>query len=242
MGERTIGLYPNQRFKFLTDDHYRTPWRFLPHFDRVRIIGQQLTYLAFHEWLTDNLRHSNKATPERDDRSELVFHVAEGFFKTDVLLYASICEAALHSVLHRLFVLKGFSAHNDLKACFEKVHHKHHPLCKSRIKAFIDPAPKTGTLALVWERTKPLADSEIQFVSLIAAGESVGIYGTALRNRLNTLRDDRNAIHLANQIKRRQERSSFTPSDRKRAKKLTEDLRFALEKFVSERHLTRDSG
>jgi hypothetical protein len=232
MAERTIGLYPDRRFKFLTDYQYRVPWKFVLHSDAVRIIGQQLTYLAFHEWLMDNLRHTDKPAPNTGDWSELVFHVAEGFFKTDVLLYASICEAALYSVLHWFYLEEGPSAHKDLKLCFEKAEQKHHPLHKSPIKTSIGTTPRTGTLALIWEHAKPLADSEIQFVSLIAAGESVGIYNTPLRKRLDSLRDDRNAIHLAHQIKRNNKRSGFSASDRKRAKKLTEELRIALKAFV----------
>ena len=59
---RTIGLYPTDRYEFKTNAAYREKWSFLPGKERLGIIASQLTYLEFHAWLKDNLRH---AFPEK---------------------------------------------------------------------------------------------------------------------------------------------------------------------------------
>ena len=97
MSERTIGIWPQTRYDFLSNAHYRLPWNFLPS-ERAKVIAEHLTYLEFHEWLMDNLRHATQLDPEPPDWSPLGLSVAEGFFKTDVLLYASICEAAIYTL------------------------------------------------------------------------------------------------------------------------------------------------
>ncbi|MBI3418150.1 MAG: hypothetical protein HY043_22910 [Verrucomicrobia bacterium] len=233
MAERTIALHPSNRYRFRQDWEFREPWAFLPHPDRSRIIGQQLTYLAFHEWLMDNLRHSDKKQPSVPDWSELVFNVAEGFFKTDVLLYASICEAALYSVLRKCFEITGTSAIEELKACFEVRQAKFHKLYKDEIETASAIGRRKGFLALHWEQVVPLADSEVRLAQLIKAGERLNIYDTKLRKKLDDLRDARNAIHLANQLRRRKSTAGlFSSSDRQQAKDVTEELRVALESYV----------
>lgn len=229
MAIRTIELYPEQSYDFQPNAHFREPWKFLPHNDRSRIIGEQLTYLAFHEWLMTNLKHKTLKTAKG---SELISSVAEGFYKTDVLLLASICEAAPYSVLHSLFETSGSTAHVDVKRCFEKSEPKVHILHKPPIETTVGTNTQKATIALTWTQTKLLADSEVQFLSLIKAGKSAGIYDASLRKRLDEIRDDRNAIHLANHIKRKDKRSTFNASDRDVAKQTTEDLRSALEAYV----------
>ncbi len=90
-----------------------------------------------------------------------------------------------------------------------------------------------GRLCLRFKREKRLSDQDVKFASLIKAGEAIGIYGSDLATRLDTLRDDRNTIHLAKQIQRSNQLSAFEKSDRTRAKNTTEKLRVALEAFVS---------
>ena len=96
---RTIGLYPENRYTFRTNESFRQEWSFLPDNEKMAIIATQLTYLAFHGWLKSNLRHALQEVPEPNQWSELVFDVDEGFHRTDLLLFASICEAALNCVL-----------------------------------------------------------------------------------------------------------------------------------------------
>lgn len=93
-----IFIYPKNQYTFRLNISYEQPWNFLPDSRRRKVIAEQLTYLEFHEWLFRNLRQTDKAKPTASDLNEVRFHVREGFFRTDVLLYASICEAALMSL------------------------------------------------------------------------------------------------------------------------------------------------
>ncbi len=233
MPNRTIGIYPSKRYNFRTNATYRTPWNFLPD-DRAKVIGEQLTYLDFHEWLMDNLRHSDSTNPEADQWSRLVFNIAEGFFKTDVLLYASICEAALFSILHDVFNDDGDSAHDCVKECFQRVEDRFHKLNSCEISLTTPARRVKGELCLRFTQETAISDSEVKFASLIKAGEAIRIYDAGLRRRLDTLRDDRNAIHLAKQIQRNSQLRPFRESDRARAKQTTEELRVVLKAFVAD--------
>src|SRR5215475_8899140 len=75
MSERTVGIYPQTRYDFLPNATYHVPWNFLPY-ERAKVIAEHLTYLAFHEWLMDNLRHATQHEPESPDWSRLSLSVA----------------------------------------------------------------------------------------------------------------------------------------------------------------------
>src|ERR1041385_790317 len=106
--KRIIALHPNNRYGFKPNNYFRYRWDFLPDPRKKDIIATQLTYLDFHGWLKLNLRHTLECQP--DDWSELVFDVDEGFHRTDILLYAAICEAALHCILKSIYDHDGVNA------------------------------------------------------------------------------------------------------------------------------------
>jgi len=96
-----LAMMPSTRW---SDNQFNTQkWDFLPR-SRAKVIAEQLTYLDFHEWLMNNLRHSSEPQPNAAAWSSLGLTVAEGFYKTDVVLYASICEVALYAVLRSVYV------------------------------------------------------------------------------------------------------------------------------------------
>jgi hypothetical protein len=230
MALRKISCRPDE-YEFRTNYTYRAPWGFLPHKERAKVIASQLTYLDFHEWLMDKLRHTDRPEPDEDDWSPLVFDVAEGFYKTDVLYYASICEAALFSVLQKVQIVEGSSAHQSVKDCFERTEDRFLKLYGQAFETRTPAGPHRGQLALHYTRSIALKDSDVKFAALIKAGQDVGIYDAMLRKRLDRLRDDRNCIHLANQVRRT---GCFSRQDRIRAKNTTENLRSALKEFVSQ--------
>ncbi len=232
MAERTVGIYPETRYNFRSNASYREPWNFLPN-ARAKVIAEQLTYLDFHEWLMDNVRHASQLEPEDAQWSELVFNVAEGFYKTDVLLYASICEAALHSVLRDVYWADEAGCHQTVKDCFRRVEDRFHRISSHKTSIAIPANPLSGQLCLRFSHEVTLGDAEIKFASLIRAGEAIGIYSNALRRRLDTLRDDRNAIHLAKQIERNNQLRAFNAADRTRAKGTTDELQIALRDFIA---------
>src|SRR5207248_651494 len=166
----------------------------------------------------DNLRHATRDS-ESPDWSPLVLSIAEGFFKTDVLLYASICEAALYTVLHSVYT-NDQGAHQAVKDCFRTIEDSLHKISNYKASMNIQ-GNVTGELCLRVTREEPI--SEPKFTSLIRAGKAIGIYDANFERRLDTLRDDRNTIHLANQIERNNAAlRGFNKLDRTRAKKLTE--------------------
>lgn len=224
MSERTVGIYPQTRYDFLPNATYHVPWNFLPY-ERAKVIAEHLTYLAFHEWLMDNLRHATQHEPESPDWSRLGLSVAEGFFKTDVLLYASICEAALYTALLLVHSHEGARAHQAVKDCFRTIEDRFHKISSYKASMNIQ-GNVTGDLCLHLTREEPV--SEPKFTSLIRDKKAIGIYDANLEQRLDRLRNERNTIHLANQIERRE----FNNRDRTRAKKITEDLRVKLKDFV----------
>jgi hypothetical protein len=101
--DRDIFIYPVRSYSFRTNSSYRDKWLFLPNLERRAVIAEQLTYLEFHECLFEHLWHTLEPKPSASDLSRLGLHVAEGFFRTDILLYASLCEAALYVVAKDVF-------------------------------------------------------------------------------------------------------------------------------------------
>jgi len=178
----------------------------------------------------NNLRHASEDEPNEDAWSPLGLSVAEGFYKTDVLMYASICEAALFSVIQDVYKADPAGAHESVKDCFRRIEDKFQHLCDHEMD--ILAAAVKGRLCLRFKKEIPLPDRDVSFASLIEAGESIGMYGSDLRARLDRLRDDRNTIHLAKQIQRHDEFKPFEKIDRARAKVTTERLRVALVDFL----------
>jgi hypothetical protein len=229
MSQRTVGIYPEKRYAFRSNASYRAPWNFLPH-ERASVIAEHLTYLDFHEWLMDNIRHASQLEPEADQWSPLGLSVAEGFYKTDVLLYASICEAALNAVLHSVYSHDEARAPQAVKDCFCTIEDCFEKISNYKASVNLRGSTVTGDVCLYFPREKTV--SETKFASLIRAGKAIAIYDVNFEQRLDRLRDDRNTIHLANQIERNNQLRGFKPSDRTRAKKITEELRVKLRDFV----------
>lgn len=230
---RTIGLHPQSEYEFRTNASYRAEWNWLPDQQRCNIIATQLTYLDFHGWLKENLKHSAELIPTHYQWNDLVFDVDEGFHRTDILLFASICEAALHAVLSHYYQRDAVNAHNALKRCYEKREEVFVTLNVSEFEIVGGTTPISGTLGLRKTNITPVSDTEIKFVHLIRAGEEIGVFGNPLRLRLDALREDRNTIHLAKHLQIQHQDGAFTRADREAAKLVTEDLRIALSAYIS---------
>src|SRR5437773_7148891 len=156
MSERTIGIYPARtRYNFRSNESYRERWNFLPR-ARAKVIAEQLTYLDFHEWLMNNLRHATEHEPENGQWLSLGLTVAEGFYKTDVLLYASICEAALHAVLGAVYSKDRARAHQAVKDCFCRIEDRFHTISDHEIS--MAARNVTGRLCLRFKREMSVTD------------------------------------------------------------------------------------
>jgi len=119
MSERTIGIWPQTRYDLLSNAHYRLPWNFLPS-ERAKVIAEHLTYLEFHEWLMDNLRHATQLDPEPPGLVAARFKRSRRLLQ-NVLLYATICEAAIYTVLDLVNLHDGNGAHQSVKDCFRTI-------------------------------------------------------------------------------------------------------------------------
>lgn len=229
---RTIGLHPENRYTFRTNKSFRQEWDFLPDNKKKNIIATQLTYLAFHGWLKSNLRHAVQEVPTSQQWSTLVFDIDEGFHRTDLLLFASICEAALNCVLRSIYDKDAVNAHPALKKCYERAVDVSIALNSSEIQLVGANVLTTGKLCLCKSSQAPVSESEIKFVALISAGEELGIYDHALRERLDALRSDRNSIHLAQHLRINNQEGAFTRADRDVAAQTTEAFRIALGAYL----------
>jgi hypothetical protein len=92
-----LRIKDEQGYGFTSNQKYQEAWHFLSDKETRKVIAQQLTFLDFHEWLLANLE-VDKGDPGKPFWRQLSFHIEEGFYKGDVLLYASICELGLHSI------------------------------------------------------------------------------------------------------------------------------------------------
>jgi hypothetical protein len=229
---RTIGISPVTQYEFRTNDSYRREWSWLPSSHLRDIIAAQLTYLDFHGWLKQNLKHSSEVLAVPPSWQDLAFDVDEGFHRTDLLLYASVCEAAIHAILSHYYNKDKMNAHQALKSCYEKEEQTFHHISTSIFGRTEAGITQSGKLCLRTTSVSPIGDSEIKFAALIRSGEKLGIYGEDLRDRLNILREDRNTIHLGQHVRVKRADGSFNRADRDSARDVTEELRCALESYT----------
>jgi hypothetical protein len=225
MGTRKVIVGPHYNYDFKANADYEAMWDFLKNDDRKTIIAAQLTYLEFHGWLQANIRTSVAGDEKRE---ELFLDVAEGFARTDLLLYGAICEAALFDAISLSFNIKGQMSDEKVKSCFTRIEPKRFILNNAEFKMQGPSNPK-GRLALYWEKKVENESSCATFYGLIEAGNALKIYNESFKTRLHNLRKDRNTIHLSEQINRKKKNKyRFNASDRKRARQTTDDLRQAL--------------
>jgi hypothetical protein len=234
---RYISLHPESQYTFRPNDFYRAQWSFLPDQERARIIATQLTYLEFHEWLDKNLRYHS---PPESKRLPLEFDVKEGFVRTDVLLYGSICEAALYAVAKKVFDSQTTPKPPDnLLAAFETSEQKIVHLGDQTFTMEGD-SPRTGCkIGMCFTKKTRKKDRDISFDNLIKAARSIGAIDDHLEKRLHALREARNTIHLGIQIAHRQKTGGrFYGPDRDTAKQVTEEMRKQLASYCKTQSLT----
>lgn len=228
----TVSLKESE-FAFLKNATHRKPWNFLPATETSEIIAAQLTYLDFHGWLTEHLQTAPRDADAKDLTSipvGLYGDVLEGFYRTDVLLYAAVCEAALHCVLS--------NAHKEgypqvaLAECFTVEKVKYRDAGKGRLTHSNIP---NQDLRLCFRYTEVEKKDKVDFQDTIKAAKKLNILDAALFERLESLRRQRNTIHLAKHAEHRgNNNSKLGKVDVEEAKTITEELRVALDKFHSE--------
>jgi hypothetical protein len=226
---RYISLHPESQYTFQTNSSYSSRWNFLSDQQRVKIIAAQLTYLEFHEWLDNNLRHRD---PHESELWSLAFDVAEGFVRTDVLLYGSICEAALYAVAKKVVDSNTTTQKPPhLLAAFQTSEQKIHHLGKQTLTLKGNPEGITGKIGICYPKETPKSDSKITFDSLIKAARAINAIDAPLEKRLHVLREARrNTIHLGALITQRQ-KGRFCAQDRDTAKQVTEETRSQLASY-----------
>jgi len=223
MTKRDVTIINNE-YDFLTDYDYEKRWGFLKDKDRTYYIGRQLTYLNFHEFLFNNIRTGNPP-------NKILFgNVAEGFIRTDIILYASICETALLDVIWWEHIRFG----NIAPACVRKlltIKEQKKTKLSNNLFTFNDKdkGSVTGEIVFVWEVEKESNHEELPFEKLIEACQDLNVIGNELGKELHKLRHHRNTIHGTMHIKRRRKSQVYQVSDRENAKCITEVLRLAID-------------
>jgi len=124
MNKRKIIIHPQKNYYFKPNSAYKNEWNFLPDPDRIAIIGTQLTYLDFHGWLHHNIRTTDDPRSEPSSYTKLQFDVSEGFIRTDILLYAAICETAIYTAVKHAYDNKSDSTPQSVINCFEAIEKK----------------------------------------------------------------------------------------------------------------------
>ncbi len=220
MSKRRVIIAPNHFFDFKTNAEYAAEWDFLKDEDRRNIIAAQMTYLAFHSWLYHNLRTEKGESGQHD---VLFGDVSEGFIRTDLLLYAAVCESALLDIVDWVYRQGDDHPPRAVRDCFERTPGPRYP---DLVDIPVTSNTRHGLFNLIWEPTPTEDNASPNFVQLIRAGRAIGVYNEAFMRRIDGLRADRNTIHLAERIERKKnDKLSFTPDDRNRARGVTESLR-----------------
>jgi hypothetical protein len=232
---RYIFIHPENQYTFRPNSSYYARWRFLPDKERAKIIAAQLTYLDFHEWLSNNLRHHTRPDLRESDPSPLVFDVAEGFVRTDVLLYAAICEAALYAVAKKAFDSATTTPKPAyLLGAFLTSEEKIRSLGSQTFTLEGDSPRKGCKIGICYTKVTRKSDSTVTFDSLIKAARAINAINADLEPKLHTLRKARNTIHLGEHIARRQEiPGRFYQADRETARQVVEEMRSQLASYCS---------
>lgn len=223
MSKRKVIIGPQFNFEFQENRIFQDQWSFLHDEDRQKIIAAQLTYLDFHGWLYKNLRTKK----DGNDKPETLFgDISEGFIRTDILLYAAICESALHDVAEWVYKRDERKALRKVRECFRQVTSSPPPDIEN-VPFLLQEPEISGQLTIHWEANESqeqVANPSLE--RLVKAGFAIGLLDEHLRERLHRLRRDRNTIHLAERINRKKnDKYRFTPDDRNRARDVVEELR-----------------
>ena len=214
MSERRVFINGEGKYTFKSPSAYESKWCFLTDKNRLRIIGQKLSYIEFHRWLFANLRHKNLVEGSLD--LAIDFDIETGFIQTDILLIGSICEAALYSQIRSQFDVEGDNAPSAVKNCFQKEENKIERL--SAKKVFIEGIDQSFEVVLLRKKTVSIPEYSISFASLARAALEIGLIDSECFSQIDKLRKDRNTIHIGEESKRQDDqRFVFSMSDREEA-------------------------
>jgi hypothetical protein len=160
--------------------------------------------------------------------------VKEGLVRTDVLLYGSICEAALYAVTKKVFDTNTTTPKppDNLLAAFETSEQRIVHLGNQAFTMEGD-SPRTGCkIGMCFTKKTLKKDRAITFDNLIKAARSIDAIDDHLEKKPDKLREARNTIHLGTQIAHRQARGGrFYGPDRDTAKQATEEMRKQLASY-----------
>ena len=191
----------------------------------------QMQYLRIHAFLVKNLRTCPESQIICENSNELYGPLVEGFYRTDILLFAAICENSLFTVLRDRYDADPTKCCAKVKKCFVKEVPKHQKVGESQMRMEKNkdgtPGP-LGVLVIRFTEDEKIRHDEIKLHDLINGGEASGIYDGEMARRLHKLRDQRNTIHLGKHSEKIAKGNMLNETDRAEAEKLTEELRALL--------------
>jgi len=231
MAIQKLLLHPEDTYDFKFNAKYREEWNCIVNEEYRKVIAQQLTYLNFHEWLFNNLKYEEY----EGVYEQLKFHVEEGFYKSDILIYASICELALFDVLEHKYKQDKGSMPSKALECFEKKTDDYVSLDGKKVTVELGKDNiVTSNLYVLGKKNVQVKDRDRHFDMLIKGCLALNVYDSDFYNRLDALRGWRNNIHLTAQVNSKKKNSTeffFNSDKREEAKQITNELKSQIEAF-----------
>ena len=215
-------------FEFHTNEYFAKEWKFLPDAKVVDVIATQLSYLSFHDWIGATLKTVDTEAGELRSRPKSLYGpVGEGFHRTNVLLYAAICEGALNCALAHAFSRRP----NDpaLIDCFQMDDVKYVEACSVILTSSMLAEPSK----LCFRHTKKKRKTIIDFKDFIQTALKASAIEATLSTRLEKLRELRNTIHLAKLTAHKEAKNQFHSAHTKAAKEVVDQLRVQLKKYLA---------
>jgi hypothetical protein len=171
MARRKIKLEQDE-YDFPTSNALRDPWTDLGNDSSLRMIGQIMSYIHFHEYLIQNLRHETIY-----GWRPVWLDVAEGLYKTVILHYASIVELVLFTLTEQCYQTSVKESPIGVVACFKRVDRRYYEFSGKEIQVRLNECSLRTKLYGCHQRELPIDARDVGLDMLIRAGRDMGLYG-----------------------------------------------------------------
>jgi hypothetical protein len=225
MARRKIKLEQDE-YDFPTSNALRDPWTDLGNDSSLRMIGQIMSYIQFHEYLIQNLRHETTY-----GWRPVWLDVAEGLYKTVILHYASIVELVLFTLTEQCYQTSVKESPIGVVACFKRVDRRYYEFSGKEIQVRLNECSLRTKLYGCHQRELPIDARDVGLDMLIRAGRDMGLYDDNFSDRLSKLNDLRNGIHLRKQALLRKQLAKNHPLQHVYTKAALEDCKSCLEEL-----------
>jgi hypothetical protein len=150
VARRSIKLAQDD-YDFPTNDSLRDPWIDLDDEPSLKIIGQIMSYVQFHEYLIKNLKNETNY-----GWKPLWLDVGEGLYKTVILRYASIVELVLFTLAEQCYQTQGNESPDCVLACFKRTDRRYYEFSSKKVRVELNQCNLDTKLYGCHERELPV--------------------------------------------------------------------------------------